>query len=216
VFLLPGQNIYLRTYKRNVRLEPYSTGKSLFECVFYELDGFIITANTMGYEYVPKSPTSPAALVVNEQQAAIVRSIFEMFEARAADDGGTIERLSHVEICQFAIQLRRLGVVAARSSPGTIARGIRWPLLLNSPGRSLRIRPRAKPVETASVNRSISASRYAFAISVARKAARTSRPQAALQAGLRPRRWIFSNVPADSGQSRRHSGKSWSSCTATA
>jgi site-specific DNA recombinase len=32
-----------------------------------------------GYDYVRKSPTSPAALVVNEQQAAVVRSIFEMF-----------------------------------------------------------------------------------------------------------------------------------------
>src|SRR5215471_5207942 len=52
-------------------------------------------------------------------------AIREGFEARAADDGGTIERLSHVEIRQFAIQLRRLGVVAARSSPGTIARGDR-------------------------------------------------------------------------------------------
>ena len=36
----------------------------------------------------------------------------------------------------------------------------------------MRIRPRAKPAEIASVNRSISASRYVFAISVARKAAR--------------------------------------------
>jgi site-specific DNA recombinase len=32
-----------------------------------------------GYDYVRKSPTSPAALVVNQQQAAVVRSIFEMF-----------------------------------------------------------------------------------------------------------------------------------------
>jgi DNA invertase Pin-like site-specific DNA recombinase len=32
-----------------------------------------------GYDYVRKSPSSPAALVVNEQQAAVVRSIFEMF-----------------------------------------------------------------------------------------------------------------------------------------
>jgi len=34
---------------------------------------------TYGYDYVRKSPMSPAALVVNEQQAAVVRSIFEMF-----------------------------------------------------------------------------------------------------------------------------------------
>jgi site-specific DNA recombinase len=32
-----------------------------------------------GYHYVRKSPTSPAALAVNEEQAAVVRSIFEMF-----------------------------------------------------------------------------------------------------------------------------------------
>jgi DNA invertase Pin-like site-specific DNA recombinase len=32
-----------------------------------------------GYDYVRKSNRSPAALVVNEQQAAVVRSIFEMF-----------------------------------------------------------------------------------------------------------------------------------------
>jgi site-specific DNA recombinase len=32
-----------------------------------------------GYDFVRKSATSPAALVVNEQQAAIVRSISEMF-----------------------------------------------------------------------------------------------------------------------------------------
>src|SRR5262245_4161542 len=44
----------------------------------------------------------------------------------------------------------------------------------------LRIRPRTKPVEIAWVNRSISASRYAFAIRVARKAARTSPPQVAM------------------------------------
>jgi site-specific DNA recombinase len=35
--------------------------------------------HTFGYDYVRKTPTSPAALVVNEVQAAIVRSIFEMF-----------------------------------------------------------------------------------------------------------------------------------------
>jgi hypothetical protein len=32
-----------------------------------------------GYDYVRKTPTSPAALVINEEQAAVVRSIFEMF-----------------------------------------------------------------------------------------------------------------------------------------
>jgi hypothetical protein len=31
-----------------------------------------------GYDYVRKSATSPAALVVNEEQAAVVRSIFEI------------------------------------------------------------------------------------------------------------------------------------------
>jgi site-specific DNA recombinase len=32
-----------------------------------------------GYDYVRKSATSPAALVVNDEQAAVVRSMFEMF-----------------------------------------------------------------------------------------------------------------------------------------
>jgi site-specific DNA recombinase len=32
-----------------------------------------------GYDYVRKTPTSPAALVINEERAAVVRSIFEMF-----------------------------------------------------------------------------------------------------------------------------------------
>jgi hypothetical protein len=32
-----------------------------------------------GHDYVRKPARSPAALVVNEQQAAVVRSIFEMF-----------------------------------------------------------------------------------------------------------------------------------------
>jgi site-specific DNA recombinase len=32
-----------------------------------------------GYDYVKKTPTAPATLVFNEEQAAIVRSIFEMF-----------------------------------------------------------------------------------------------------------------------------------------
>jgi hypothetical protein len=32
-----------------------------------------------GYHYVKKTPDAPAWLVINEEQAAIVRSIFEMF-----------------------------------------------------------------------------------------------------------------------------------------
>jgi site-specific DNA recombinase len=32
-----------------------------------------------GYEYVRKTATAPAALVINEEQAPVVRSIFEMF-----------------------------------------------------------------------------------------------------------------------------------------
>ena len=32
-----------------------------------------------GYHYVKKTPTAPAALVINDEQAAVVRSIFEMF-----------------------------------------------------------------------------------------------------------------------------------------
>src|SRR5258708_16788532 len=32
-----------------------------------------------GYDYVRKTPTSPCALVINEEQAAILRSVFEMF-----------------------------------------------------------------------------------------------------------------------------------------
>ena len=32
-----------------------------------------------GYHYVKKSPTAPAALILNEEQAPVVRSIFEMF-----------------------------------------------------------------------------------------------------------------------------------------
>ncbi|ANV99354.1 hypothetical protein LMTR13_03335 [Bradyrhizobium icense] len=34
---------------------------------------------TYGYTYVRKTPTQPCALVINEDQAAVVRSIFEMF-----------------------------------------------------------------------------------------------------------------------------------------
>jgi site-specific DNA recombinase len=32
-----------------------------------------------GYDYVRKTPTAPCALVINEEQAVVVRSIFEMF-----------------------------------------------------------------------------------------------------------------------------------------
>jgi hypothetical protein len=32
-----------------------------------------------GYDYVRKTATAPAALVVNEHKAPVVRSIFEMF-----------------------------------------------------------------------------------------------------------------------------------------
>jgi site-specific DNA recombinase len=32
-----------------------------------------------GYRYVKKSPDAPASLIINEEQAAIVRQIFEMF-----------------------------------------------------------------------------------------------------------------------------------------
>ena len=32
-----------------------------------------------GYHYVKKTPTAPATLAINEEQAAVVRSIFEMF-----------------------------------------------------------------------------------------------------------------------------------------
>ena len=32
-----------------------------------------------GYHYVKNSPAAPAALVINEEQAPVVRSIFEMF-----------------------------------------------------------------------------------------------------------------------------------------
>jgi DNA invertase Pin-like site-specific DNA recombinase len=32
-----------------------------------------------GYDYIKTSPTAPAALIINTEQAAVVRSIFEMF-----------------------------------------------------------------------------------------------------------------------------------------
>jgi hypothetical protein len=55
------------------------------------------------------------------------------------------------------------------------------------------MRPRAKPLEIASVKRSISVSKYAFAINVARNAARTSPhkvqwPPRPLSQATRPRR----------------------------
>jgi site-specific DNA recombinase len=37
-----------------------------------------------GYQYVRKSPVSPPALVINEQEAATVRSVFEMYAAGTA------------------------------------------------------------------------------------------------------------------------------------
>jgi site-specific DNA recombinase len=45
-----------------------------------------------GHHYVKKSPTAPATLVINEEQAAIVREIFEMFAS-----GG----YGLVNICRF-------------------------------------------------------------------------------------------------------------------
>jgi site-specific DNA recombinase len=45
-----------------------------------------------GYHYVKKTPTAPATLAINEEQAAIVRQIFEMF---ASGDFGL------VTICRF-------------------------------------------------------------------------------------------------------------------
>jgi hypothetical protein len=44
---------------------------------------------TYGYDYVRKTRDAPATLVINEEQAAIVRSIFEMFarrQVRSRDD----------------------------------------------------------------------------------------------------------------------------------
>jgi site-specific DNA recombinase len=37
-----------------------------------------------GYEYVRKSPLSPPALVINEHEAATVRSVFDMYGSGAA------------------------------------------------------------------------------------------------------------------------------------
>jgi hypothetical protein len=44
-----------------------------------------------GYHYAKKTPTVPATLVINEDQAAIVRSIFEMF---ASGDFGLVTATS--------------------------------------------------------------------------------------------------------------------------
>jgi site-specific DNA recombinase len=58
-----------------------------------------------GYRYVKKTPTSPATLVINEEQAAIVRLIFEMF---ASGDFGL------VTISRF-LEERRVPTFAGRS-----------------------------------------------------------------------------------------------------
>jgi site-specific DNA recombinase len=47
-----------------------------------------------GYDYVRKTPTSPAALLINEEQAAIVRSVFEMF---ASGNFGLLTISRHLE-----------------------------------------------------------------------------------------------------------------------
>jgi site-specific DNA recombinase len=47
-----------------------------------------------GYHYVKKSPTAPATLVINEEQAAVVRSIFEMF---ASGDFGLVTISRYLE-----------------------------------------------------------------------------------------------------------------------
>jgi site-specific DNA recombinase len=47
-----------------------------------------------GYHYVKKTPTAPATLVINEEQAAIVRSIFEMF---ASGSFGLVNISRHLE-----------------------------------------------------------------------------------------------------------------------
>jgi site-specific DNA recombinase len=49
---------------------------------------------TFGYDYVRKTPTSPAALVINEEQAATVRTIFEMF---ASGQCGLVTICRHLE-----------------------------------------------------------------------------------------------------------------------
>jgi len=47
-----------------------------------------------GYHYLRKTPTSPAALVIDEEQAAVVRSIFEMF---ASSQYGLVTICRHLE-----------------------------------------------------------------------------------------------------------------------
>ena len=47
-----------------------------------------------GYDYQRKTPTTPAALVINEEQAAVVRSIFEMF---ASGEYGLVTICRHLE-----------------------------------------------------------------------------------------------------------------------
>jgi DNA invertase Pin-like site-specific DNA recombinase len=47
-----------------------------------------------GYDYRRKTPTAPAALIINETQAAIVRSIFEMF---ASGEYGLVTICRHLE-----------------------------------------------------------------------------------------------------------------------
>jgi site-specific DNA recombinase len=46
------------------------------------------------YHYVKKTPTAPATLAINEEQAAVVRSIFEMF---ASGDYGLVTISRHLE-----------------------------------------------------------------------------------------------------------------------
>jgi site-specific DNA recombinase len=47
-----------------------------------------------GYDYVRKTPTSPCALIINEDQAVVVRSIFEMF---ASGRYGLVTICRHLE-----------------------------------------------------------------------------------------------------------------------
>jgi site-specific DNA recombinase len=47
-----------------------------------------------GYDYVRKTPTSPCGLVINEEQAAVVRSVFEMF---ASGQYGLVTICRHLE-----------------------------------------------------------------------------------------------------------------------
>jgi hypothetical protein len=47
-----------------------------------------------GYHYVKKTSTAPATLAINEEQAAVVRSIFEMF---ASGNYGLVTISRHLE-----------------------------------------------------------------------------------------------------------------------